>query len=211
MMKEPMGTAENPARSCKDLSLCHPEYSDGQYFIDPNGGCAKDAIQVDCKMSGSGIEQGVTCIKPQESYAKQQKWNKEVPGSWFSEYQRGFKIDYNVTDPQFKFLRLLSSKATQKFTYDCTNSVGWFDEATGSYDSAVQLMGYDDAIMGYSSSETRFEVEDTCSGAKGTGRVEIDFDTRDVDVLPIKDFRAYDFGEKNQRFGFDLSEVCFYG
>ena len=46
------------------------------------------------------------------------------------------------------------------------------------------------------SSETRFEVEDTCSGAKGTGRVEIDFDTRDVDVLPIKDFRAYDFGEK---------------
>ena len=106
------------------------------------------------------------------------------------------QIDYNVTDPQFKFLRLLSSKATQKFTYDCTNSVGWFSEATGNYDSAVQLMGFDDVILGYSSSETRFEVEDTCSGGKGTGKVEIGFDTRDVDVLPIKDFRAYDFGEK---------------
>lgn len=33
MMKEPMGTLENPARSCRDLWLCHPEYSDGLQVI----------------------------------------------------------------------------------------------------------------------------------------------------------------------------------
>ena len=29
-MKEPMGTADNPARSCRDLWLCHPDYQDGE-------------------------------------------------------------------------------------------------------------------------------------------------------------------------------------
>merc|ERR1719402_997826 len=133
MMKEPMGTIENPARSCRDLWLCHPEYTDGPYFIDPNGGCAKDAVEVQCKMR----EKGVTCIKPLQDHAKQNRWSKETPGAWFSEYNRGFKIDYNISDPQFKFLRLLSSKATQDFTYECTSSVGWFDEATGSYDKSI--------------------------------------------------------------------------
>ena len=35
---------------------------------------------------------------------------KNSPGSWFSEYSKGFQIDYNVTDPQFKFLRIFSQK-----------------------------------------------------------------------------------------------------
>jgi hypothetical protein len=33
MMKEPMGTAENPARSCHDLWLCHPNKPDGMKFV----------------------------------------------------------------------------------------------------------------------------------------------------------------------------------
>lgn len=28
-MKYPMGTQNNPARTCKDLQLCHPEFPDG--------------------------------------------------------------------------------------------------------------------------------------------------------------------------------------
>merc|ERR1712130_1042399 len=92
MMKEPMGTPENPARSCRDLWLCHPEYTDGPYFIDPNGGCAKDAVEVQCKMR----DKGVTCLKPLQGSAKQNRWSKETPGAWFSEYNRGFKINYNL-------------------------------------------------------------------------------------------------------------------
>lgn len=31
-MKYPMGTQNNPARTCKDLQLCHPEFPDGKGF-----------------------------------------------------------------------------------------------------------------------------------------------------------------------------------
>lgn len=30
-MKYPMGTQNNPARTCKDLQLCHPEFADGKF------------------------------------------------------------------------------------------------------------------------------------------------------------------------------------
>lgn len=30
-MKYPMGTQNNPARTCKDLQLCHPEFPDGEF------------------------------------------------------------------------------------------------------------------------------------------------------------------------------------
>merc|ERR1719383_1588696 len=207
MMKEPMGTADNPARSCRDLWLCHPDYQDGTYYIDPNGGCAKDAIEVYCNMK----EKGSTCVNPSQNSAKQNRWIKETPGSWFSEYSKGFQIDYNVTDPQFKFLRLLSSRATQQFVYECSSSVGWFDDVSGNYDKSVHLKAHNDDIIGYSPDETRFEVEDSCHSGDKNGRVTIKFDTREVDILPIKDFRAFDFGDKQKRFGFSITEVCFHG
>lgn len=32
-MKHPLGTQGNPARTCKDLQLCHPDFPDGLYFF----------------------------------------------------------------------------------------------------------------------------------------------------------------------------------
>ncbi len=31
-MKHPLGTQGNPARTCKDLQLCHPDFPDGVYY-----------------------------------------------------------------------------------------------------------------------------------------------------------------------------------
>ena len=61
------------------------------------------------------------------------------PGSWFSEYSKAFQINYNVTDPQFKFLRLLSSRATKQFIYECSSNDRTFDGVSGNYDKSVHL------------------------------------------------------------------------
>ena len=102
---------------------------------------------------------------------------KETPGSWFSEYSKGFHISYsNVTDPQFKFLRLLSSKATQQFDFECSSSVGWFDEASGSYDKAIQLKAHNDDVIGYSPDEKRFTItEDSCAVSTYMASIEMQF------------------------------------
>ncbi|KAA8580958.1 hypothetical protein FQN60_013916 [Etheostoma spectabile] len=59
-MKYPMGTQNNPARTCKDLQLSHPEFPDGEYWIDPNQGCSGDSFKVYCNFTAGGE----TCIYP---------------------------------------------------------------------------------------------------------------------------------------------------
>uniref|UniRef100_A0A4W5L5W6 Fibrillar collagen NC1 domain-containing protein n=1 Tax=Hucho hucho TaxID=62062 RepID=A0A4W5L5W6_9TELE len=59
-MKYPMGTQNNPARTCKDLQLAHPEFTNGEYWIDPNQGCSGDSFSVHCNFTAGGE----TCIFP---------------------------------------------------------------------------------------------------------------------------------------------------
>lgn len=39
-MKHPLGTQHNPARTCKDLQLCHPDFPDGMLGLQKGGGGA---------------------------------------------------------------------------------------------------------------------------------------------------------------------------
>jgi collagen type V/XI/XXIV/XXVII alpha len=211
-MKEPMGTADNPARSCKDLWLCHPDFPNGEYYIDPNGGSARDSIEVYCNLE----QEGITCLSPTKQNQKPNKWKKNSPGDWYSEYNKGSQFDYNVSDPQFKFLRLLSATATQEFTYDCINSVGWYDTAAANYDKAIELRGHNDVSITYKEDPDPYEphlvvLEDTCSQRNGHGKVKLELSTREVDLLPFVDYKSFDFGEGNQKHGFKVGQVCFHG
>ena len=41
-MKHPLGTQGNPARTCKDLQLCHSDFPDGSYPIPSKWGLPSD-------------------------------------------------------------------------------------------------------------------------------------------------------------------------
>lgn len=40
-MKHPLGTQHNPARTCKDLQLCHPDFPDG---VSQDRGCGENTV-----------------------------------------------------------------------------------------------------------------------------------------------------------------------
>lgn len=205
-LKEPMGrTKDNPGRSCYDIWLVHRTFTSGKYWIDPNGGCAADAIEVYCDFEN----EGETCISPSLRKESPRRWPKSKPGSWYSTFARRSRFDYNTSVPQFNFLRLLSSTARQKFTYLCVNSVGW-ENSEGSYELAIELLGANSDVLTYD--QPIFTVsEDTCKTGQDEGRVVLEIKTDNVDILPLMDYKAYDFGHKAQRHGFILDQVCFHG
>lgn len=46
---------------------------------------------------------------------------------------------------------------------------------------------------------------------KGYSRTVMEVNTPRIDQLPIIDVMLNDFGESNQRFGFEVGPVCFLG
>lgn len=119
-MKRPLGTQQNPARTCKDLQLCHPDFPDGEYWVDPNQGCSRDSFKVYCNFTAGGS----TCVFPDKKSegSKMARWPKEQPSTWYSQYKRGSLLSYvdaegnPVGVVQMTFLRLLSASAHQNIT-----------------------------------------------------------------------------------------------
>ena len=106
----------------------------GWYWIDPNLGMPDDAIYVFCNMTGSGE----TCVYPdlQSSKMPNIPWRKEGgKEDWYSNMRGASKVTYETVGVvQMTFLRLLSQKAYQNFTFTCVNSVSWYNQRTFNYD-----------------------------------------------------------------------------
>uniref|UniRef100_A0A8C9YUN6 Collagen, type XI, alpha 1b n=1 Tax=Sander lucioperca TaxID=283035 RepID=A0A8C9YUN6_SANLU len=214
-MKFPMGTQDNPARTCNDLHLSQPNYPDGEYWIDPNQGCIGDSIKVLCNFTAGGE----TCIFPDKKSAgvRISNWPKESPGSWFSEFKRGKILSYvdmaenTINTVQMTFLKLLSSSARQNFTYICHQSVAWYDAKADNYDKALRFLGSNDEEMSYDNNPFIKPLMDSCSLKQGYSKTVMEINTPRIDQLPIIDVMLNDFGESNQRFGFEVGPVCFLG
>ncbi|CAL8399516.1 unnamed protein product [Arctogadus glacialis] len=214
-MKYPMGTQNNPARTCKDLQLAHPEFPDGEYWIDPNQGCSGDSLKVFCNFTAGGE----TCIYPDKKSngVKISSWPKENPGSWFSEFKRGKILSYvdsegsSINEVQMTFLRLLTASARQNFTYSCHQSVAWHDQAAGGYNRALRFLGANDEEMSYENNPYIKALSDGCATRKGYGKTVLEINTPKIDQVPIVDLMVTDFGDPNQKFGFEVGPVCFLG
>uniref|UniRef100_A0A8C4NQR1 Collagen, type V, alpha 3a n=1 Tax=Dicentrarchus labrax TaxID=13489 RepID=A0A8C4NQR1_DICLA len=215
VMRRPLGTFESPARTCKELMMVQPHYKDGDYWIDPNQGCHRDSIKVYCNFTADGE----TCLYPDKriEMVKLAAWNKEKPGSWYSKYRKGKQFSYNDRDGnpvhvvQLTFLKLLSATAKQSFTYTCQNSAGWFDTTSRSYQRALRLRGSNDEELTQAKSSFINAVHDGCQFRKGQERTVLEIDSPSAELLPIIDVAPADFGNSNQKFGFQVGRVCFNG
>ncbi|KAM9427058.1 collagen alpha-1(XI) chain-like [Salvelinus alpinus] len=214
-MKFPMGTQDNPARTCNDLHLSQPDFPDGEYWIDPNQGCTGDSFKVYCNFTAGGE----TCIYPDKKSAgvRISNWPKEAPGSWFSEFKRGKILNYvdmeenTIQTVQMTFLKLLSSTARQNFTYICHQSVAWYDAKADGYDKALRFLGSNDEEMSYDNNPFIKALSDGCSLKSGYSKTVMEINTPRIDQVPVIDVMFNDFGEPSQRFGFEVGPVCFMG
>jgi hypothetical protein len=59
----------------------------GHYWIDPNGGCISDAVEVLCNFT-DGVPR--TCIMPEKRQVERKSWAGE--SVWFSSKEGGFQV-----------------------------------------------------------------------------------------------------------------------
>lgn len=214
-LRTSLGTYHSPARTCKELFMCHPEYSDGVYWIDPNQGCHRDAFKVFCNFTA----EGETCLQPHSSFqsVKISSWSKEKPGTWYSQFKKGSQFSYVDMDGnsihvvQLGFLKLLSATARQSFTYLCQNSAGWLDSASLSYRHALRFRGANGQELTQQNTHYIQPIHDGCQWRSGQDRSVLQVDSPQSDVLPLMDVAVMDFGNSKQKFGFSLGSVCFNG
>jgi len=207
-IRKPQGSKDNPVRSCRDLYYGHPQFKDGWYWIDPNLGMPDDAIYVFCNMTGLGE----TCIPPDTQTAKMPNipWRKENgKEDWYSTMRGASKMTYETVGAvQMTFLRLLSQKAYQNFTFTCQNSAAWYNQRTFNYDQAIKLLG--DNEQEFSAKGVRPNVIlDGCKNRKGSSKTVFEIRTEKLGQLPIIDFFPTDYGQPHQAFGFEVGPVCF--
>lgn len=218
-IRSPEGSRKNPARTCRDLKLCHPEWKSGDYFIDPNQGCTLDAIKVFCNM-----ESGETCVYASPQNVPRKSWwtnkSKDRKHIWFGETMNsGSQFNYgddslppNTAAIQMTFLRLLSTEASQNITYHCKNSIAYMDEQAGNLKKALLLQGSNDIeIRAEGNSRFTYNVlEDGCTKHTGDwGQTVLEYRTQKTSRLPIVDIAPLDIGGVDQEFGVDIGPVCF--
>ncbi|KAG2465005.1 CO1A2 protein, partial [Polypterus senegalus] len=214
----PEGSRKNPARTCRDIRLSHPDWTSGYYWIDPNQGCTMDAIQVHCDFTT-----GETCIYPNPASFPRKNWyrsDKDKKHVWFGEnINGGIQFEYNDDSispqsmaTQLAFMRLLANHASQNITYHCKNSIAYMDEEAGNLKKAVLLQGSNDVeLRAEGNSRFTFSVlEDGCTRQTGQwGKTVIEYRTSKPSRLPILDIAPLDIGGDDQEFGLDIGPVCF--
>ncbi|KAB1274963.1 Collagen alpha-1 chain [Camelus dromedarius] len=132
----------------------------------------------------------------------------------FSSYSQLSYLDVegnSINMVQMTFLKLLTASARQNFTYNCHQSVAWYDVSSGSYDKALRFLGSNDEEMSYDNSPYIRALSDGCASRKGYGNTVIEINTPKIDQVPIVDVMINDFGDQSQKFGFEVGPVCFLG
>jgi len=151
---------------------------------------------------------GKTCIHPDRDtqVVIPRHWAKEGNNAWFSAFTGGFKIKY-PSETQLAFLKLLSTKAEQKFTYFCMNAVAWYNQEKDDYKQSLRIMGANEHE--FKRIKQRDVIYDGCRNRRSNAYTVFEIKTKRVQQLPIIDFAPRDYGQSWQKFGFEMGPVCY--
>jgi len=160
------------------------------------------------------MEEKASCIMPKPEMTEEFNWVGRSRGIvWLGEtISAGFEFTYKSDGNQMSFLQLLSSKASQRLTYHCKNSIAVFDATKKTYKNALKLKTTSDVeLSARGSSKLRYKlVKDGC---KAKSRVwdstTIIYRTDKPQRLPITDIGLRDVGKADQSFKVEVGPVCY--
>ena len=205
MLAKPDGTQKAPAKNCQALKTNHPSKPSGNYWIDPNGMDAKDAIMAYCDM-----QTGATCIQPKPATSHEITIMSDDKEAWVGEIDtNAFDINYKADSNQMNFLQLASSSAEQTITFHCKDTVAHLNRANNKR-HAVSLMAWNDLEIKHRG-KARYQVlSDECQHKKRSwAQTVFKVQSRKPARLPIVDVQVQDFGRSNQAFKIEVGQVCF--
>ncbi|XP_060038434.1 collagen alpha-3(V) chain-like, partial [Erinaceus europaeus] len=88
----------------------------------------------------------------------------------------------------------------------------WLDGPSGSHSQALRFLGGDSRELAFNQTAAAATIQvpfDGCQLRKGQSRTVLDITSFQTGFLPLVDVAATDFGQTNQKFGFELGPVCF--
>jgi len=211
-------TKMTAARTCNDLKAYNPELKSGMYFIDPNRGCAEDAIKVQCNFNEEE-DKIETCVHPAQTATIQNAhWESKVLSAssdkYFVEHHGLGSVDYTAEMTQMKYLGLLSNKAVQNITINCKERPVWYNEQTRGWESAMKFKGMKDSVFEKTKVDNKFTpkvIKDECAFATKSWRSTVlQFTSNKYIRLPIVDFAPSKISNRNAEYGLEMGPVCFY-
>jgi hypothetical protein len=209
--KKPDGSKYFPAKSCKDIQMCHPQSKNGDYWLDPNGGAKLDAFKVYCDFSKNPVE---TCVKP-TTLMEGAEFNKAVTNDfkWVGEDldAENAQVMYEPRATQWKSLRLDHSHVRQNMTYKCKNSPAYRTVDGGKHTLVKFLASDADEMTAFGKQQRMDVLKDECYVKDGVWRSAVfEIDTTAMDKLPLRDV-AVSGGETTDEFySVEMGPVCFY-
>ena len=204
-MIKPDGSKDKPAKSCHDLNQSHPEKPSGDYWIDPNGNDKKDSILVFCNM-----ETGASCISPKPSQSPIFNIISNERELWVGDDEElNYDINYKADSNQVDHLQLISTKAEQTITFHCRNMIAYMNPRDQAR-KAVSFRSWNDNEIRHRGRSRYKVLQDECKHRKNSWAQSVfSIETSKPTRLPITDIKIEDFGESNQEFKLELSQVCF--
>ncbi|KAL3318453.1 hypothetical protein Ciccas_002882 [Cichlidogyrus casuarinus] len=207
------GTLYSPSRSCHDLKMSleleNKTTTDGMYYIDPNGGHWRDAIQISCALS----KEADTCFNVDPELELKGHKISRSGDTWLSEQLRlpTDQIEYKIPKDQLALLQISMDVAKQNLTILCRDLS---KEIKSNLFEIITLIGDDDEDMQIKEQNETYSIRiinDTCSQTSAShGMLMIEIVSEIPSKLPVRNvLLKAQVASREASFDYEMGKVCF--